>query len=234
MSSYSPTLQRFIDELPLERGPIAAFVARAARETAPGSRVLDAGAGDAPYAELFAHCEYVTADWQNSPHERQPDIAASLDQRLPIDDEAFDAVVNTQVLEHLAYPAKTLAEFHRILRPGGTLWLSAPLVWELHEEPHDYYRYTSHGLRLLLGDAGFEQIEIEPRTGYFTTMALLARSSGAITDGGSGRRRMTRRVVNAGMRAAAAVLARLDDLDERRTLPLGWACKAVRPGAPGT
>src|SRR5207245_463600 len=93
MPAYSPQLQRFIDELPLERASIAAFVARAARETASGSRVLDAGAGNAPYAELFAHCEYLTADWQHSPHERRPDIPASLDQRLPIDDSSFDAVV---------------------------------------------------------------------------------------------------------------------------------------------
>ncbi len=39
--------------------------------------------------------------------------------------------------------------------PGGTIWLTTPLTWYLHEEPHDYYRYTSHGLRYLLDRAGF-------------------------------------------------------------------------------
>ena len=61
-------------------------------------------------------------------------------------DGAFDAVLFTQVLEHVPEPARVLAELHRILRPGGTLYLTAPLVWELHELPHDYYRYTSEGL----------------------------------------------------------------------------------------
>jgi ubiquinone/menaquinone biosynthesis C-methylase UbiE len=71
-----------------------------------------------------------------------------------------DAVLSTQVLEHVADPLSVLAEFFRVLKPDGRLWLTAPFVWYLHEEPYDYYRFTSHGLRFLLERAGFIEIEV--------------------------------------------------------------------------
>lgn len=226
----SAKLRAFIDESPHERRSIAAFVARAAQETPAGARVLDAGAGDAPYAELFRHCEYMTSDWAGSLHEgaRNADVVAPLDD-LPLDDGSFDAILNTQVLEHLPDPSGALAELRRVLLPGGRLWLTAPLVWPLHEEPYDYFRYTSHGLRALLEGAGFEDIEIEPRTGYFATMAtLLANCPGII-----GQRRdahsFRRVVVSFRLWRLALRLERLEELDVRRALPLGYQCRAVRP-----
>ena len=47
---------------------------------------------------------------------------------IPVEDARFDHVLLTQVLEHLPEPATVLGELHRVLRPGGTLWLTAPLV----------------------------------------------------------------------------------------------------------
>src|SRR3954470_3717615 len=64
----SPALREFVEALPEERWSLLGFVAGAASELPEGTRVLDAGAGDAPYRELFGHCDYVTADWANSPH----------------------------------------------------------------------------------------------------------------------------------------------------------------------
>jgi SAM-dependent methyltransferase len=218
-------LARFIAESPLDRPAIFAFVERFALSLAPGSRVLDVGAGDAPYRSVFAHCEYVTTDWSQSAHSgaQQADIIASADQ-LPVSDGAFDAVITTQVLEHVADPAAVLHEARRVLGQSGILAMTAPFVWELHEEPHDYFRYTKYGLQALLGAAGFSDIQIEPLTGYFSTVAQMIRNGGSITglaDGGLGARIMTGLIVR-----TVPALRRLDRFDRRRALPLGWGCIA--------
>ena len=91
-------------------------------------------------------------------------------------DASFDVVLCTQVLEHVAEPARVLAELRRVLATGGELWLTVPFVGELHEEPHDHYRYTSYGLRGLCERAGFGEVRTWPLGGYFTAMAQLARN----------------------------------------------------------
>jgi SAM-dependent methyltransferase len=221
-------LEHFLTESPIDRPAIFAFLQPLAKSLPGGTRVLDAGAGDAPYRRLFAHCDYVTSDWEQSEHPgaQSTNVLAPLD-RLPLQDCTFDVVVNTQVLEHVADPLGVLTEFHRLLVPGGELWLTAPLVWELHEEPHDYFRFTSHGLRELLGRAGLATIEIQPLGGYFATLAQLVRHCGSIT--GLDRGPLSARLLTALLVRVAPALRRLDRLDTRRVLPLGYACRAKRP-----
>jgi SAM-dependent methyltransferase len=84
-------------------------------------------------------------------------------------------VLLTQVLEHIPEPATVLAELHRVLKPGGTLWLTAPLFYAEHEKPYDFFRYTQFGLRHLLGGAGFEVQEVEWMEGYLGTLSYQAR-----------------------------------------------------------
>jgi SAM-dependent methyltransferase len=60
-----------------------------------------------------------------------------------------------------------LSEFARVLRPGGSLVLTSPFTWHLHDEPHDYWRFTEFGLRLLLERAGLEVVELRPTNGFF-------------------------------------------------------------------
>lgn len=219
-------LDAFVAES-LDRSAIAAFMREAAAAVGEGARLLDAGAGLGPYRPLFAHAEYVSTDWENSPHGTDVDVLASLDA-LPFEDASFDDVLNTQVLEHVAEPAAVLAELHRILRPGGRLWLTAPLVWELHEEPFDFFRYTPYGLRQLLGQAGFGEIRIDPLNGYFTTLGQLLRNMGSATGrGGAGDKLAVRAAVAAAHRAGPLV-RRLDRVDRRRALPLGYRCVARR------
>jgi SAM-dependent methyltransferase len=231
-TELSPALRAFVAEAPLERRVILAFMTRAAAATAPGAGVLDAGAGQAPYRELFAHTRYVTCDWEHSPHPggRRADVVAPLDE-LPLDSGSFDAVLNTQVLEHVDDPSAALAELARVLVTGGRLWLTVPFVGELHEEPFDFYRYTSYGLSRLLGEAGFEEIVVEPVGGYFSTLAQLSRNCGLIIGAGTERDIARRAVATAG-RVVARVLPILDRLDRRRALPLGWTATARRSSSP--
>jgi SAM-dependent methyltransferase len=228
----SEPLREFVAEMPWERASIADWVARAALAVAPGARVLDVGAGDAPYRELFAHAEYLTSDWQHSVHEgaRRADIVASADA-LPVEDASVDAVLLLQVLEHVPEPARVLEELHRVLRPGGRLVLTAPLAWELHELPHDYFRYTGPGLEHLLARAGFADVVVEARNDSFTTLAQLMTNVswtlGSAPDGLDTRREEAAEL----LRALAGRLAELAPLDTRGLLPLGFRATAARAAA---
>jgi SAM-dependent methyltransferase len=152
------------------------FLARAGQAVEPNELVLDAGAGRAPYRELFAHARYETADFMAVKGKKyvQPDYVCDLAE-IPVEDARFDHVLLTQVLEHLPEPARVLGELHRVLKPGGTLWLTAPFFYAEHERPYDFYRYTQYGLRHLLESAGFEVLEVEWMEGYLGTLSYQAR-----------------------------------------------------------
>ena len=233
LGSVSPALRAFTEELSLERRSILEFVARCGRTLQRGARVLDAGAGEAPYRELFAHCDYVTTDWTESVHPgaRRADVIASLDA-LPLADASFDGVVCTQVLEHVANPAAALGELHRVLRPGGRIWLTVPLTWPLHEEPFDFYRYTPYGLTSLLERAGFDEVDVGPRNGYFATLAQLCWIAGDAVGWHDDGRDGSRARLFEDLQRLAGQLERHDHLDRRRILPLGYQGTARRPPEP--
>ena len=125
--------------------------------------VLDVGCDRQPYrAELARHGNrYVGTDIQNRPG---VDFTSTV-MALPVRDGAVDTVFMTEVLEHVPDPFKAMDEVLRVLKPGGTLILTAPQTWGLHGEPHDYYRFTRHGLRAVLERAGFEIELLEPYGG---------------------------------------------------------------------
>jgi SAM-dependent methyltransferase len=230
-AGVSERLRRFVAEAPWERESILAFVERAAASLAPGARVMDVGAGDAPYRELFAHVDYRTSEWEHSVHEdaQAADVIGPAHD-LPVGDGELDAVLCTQVLEHVPNPAEVLAELHRLLRPGGTLHVTAPLVWELHELPHDYFRYTGPGLEALLTGAGFEAVVVEPRTDCFTTLAQLMVNAGAAMGRAPDGLDERREAAAAALRELAGDVAALAPLDAARAMPLGYQATARRPG----
>jgi SAM-dependent methyltransferase len=131
--------------------------------------VIDVGCGARPYADLFAHTRYVGLNLDAI--DASPDVIGDAAE-LPFADAAADLVFCTQVLEHVPDPARVVGEMHRILKRGGALVLTAPFYWPLHEEPHDFFRFTAYGLRHLLAKHGFECLEIRPDTGALTQVAV--------------------------------------------------------------
>lgn len=225
----SEALLDFTDEMPWERRPILEFMFEKARRVPQRARVLDVGAGDAPYAELFAHTDYVTLDWGSSPHEgaRAAAVSASADA-IPLPDASFDVVVLTQVLEHVRRPAAVLAEIARVLSPGGTLLATVPFAWELHEEPHDYWRFTSYALAALLEEAGLDAIAVESRSDSLTALAQLMTNVSWTLLGDTADERAVQ--ASGVLRELAGEVARLAPLDTRRVLPLGYTIEARRRG----
>jgi len=156
-----------------------AWVAKALSELPAGARLLDAGAGECQYKKHCAHLEYVAQDnaiydgkgdsglqtgsWDFS----QIDIISDI-VNIPEPDASFDAVLCTEVLEHLPDPVRALDEMARLLRPGGVFIITAPF-WSLtHFAPFHYatgfnrYFYEFH-----LGRLGFDIVELSPNGNFF-------------------------------------------------------------------
>lgn len=134
---------------------------------APGDRVLDFGCADQPYGELFGSgIEVVGADLPGNDVAR---LHLDGDGRVPADDGSFDAVLSTQVLEHVSDPAAYLLECARLLRSGGRLLISTHGAFYLHPDPVDYWRWTSDGLKRVLEQAGFRILRFEGVFGMAAT-----------------------------------------------------------------
>lgn len=87
------------------------------------------------------------------------DIHVGPEERWPLADASVDCIVFTQVLEHVSNRPQMLSEMARVLRPGGTLLLTAPFLFMVHGLPHDYARFTAGGVRTLF-EADFDIGEI--------------------------------------------------------------------------
>jgi len=118
--------------------------------------LLDVGCGSKPYQALFKVHSYTGLEI-DTPTARLRNVAdAYYDGKFfPFDDASFDAVLCNQVLEHVFTPDAFLKEIARVLRPRGRLLLTVPFVWDEHEQPYDYARYSSFGLSALLERSGF-------------------------------------------------------------------------------
>lgn len=136
------------------------WVKMQAAKLAAGSKVLDAGAGASKYRPCFAHCDYKTQDFcayegplvkYLQPIDYVCDITA-----IPLPDQSLDAILCTEVIEHLTDPMAALAEFNRLLKPDGRLLLTAPLLSHLHMQPYHFYGgFTQYWYQHWLPRKGF-------------------------------------------------------------------------------
>ena len=179
-------------------------------------------AGEGQYAHYFKRQRYVGVDlgvgdaaWDYGRLQALADLTA-----LPFHDESFDACISIVTLEHVKEPATALGEIARSLKPGARILLVVPHEWEVHQSPHDYWRFTRHGIQYLLERAGFQEIRIEPVGGFFRLLARrLANGMQAVP--------LPLLPVAALLFALPAfILPAFDFLDRQRDFTLGYICTA--------
>lgn len=131
-------------------------------------KILDLGCGSKPYEAIFPFAEkFVGFDVERN--ERVDFVGFNWD--LPFQDNEFDALISTQVLEHTAKIPETVKEIRRVVKSGGLIYISVPLTFPEHGIPYDFYRFTRFGLMEIFKE--FEVVKIEPHNGYISTMFRL-------------------------------------------------------------
>jgi SAM-dependent methyltransferase len=197
-----------------------------ARQLPKDARVLDAGAGEGQYAHYFSRQRYCAIDlavgdaaWDYSRLSAVADLTA-----LPFANGTFAAAVHLVTIEHLREPACALAEIARTLAPGGRLLVAAPLEWEVHQAPHDYFRYTRYGLAYLLEKAGLEVVELRASGGYFRLLARRLLNGLQFFSGGL--RWLGFLPAAILVVPPALILPFLDFLDGDRNFTVGYVCVA--------
>jgi SAM-dependent methyltransferase len=130
--------------------------------------LIDVGCGDMPYKDLILSKvqKYDTFDFER--RAEGVTFVGDVQHMDMIAAESYDSAICLEVLEHVPDPFKGFDELARILKTGGVLILSVPHLSRLHEEPHDYYRYTKYALRTILETRGFEILELKERGGLFS------------------------------------------------------------------
>ncbi|MBT4192079.1 MAG: class I SAM-dependent methyltransferase [Candidatus Diapherotrites archaeon] len=121
-----------------------------------GSKVLEIGSGPITYRNLFPDCEFIGTDLIKG---KNVDVVADV-RKLPFKKNEFDYVLCFSVLEHVFETEKALSEMHRCLKKNGTLIVSVPFLYPLHDEPGDFYRFTQFALKKMLS-AKFSSVKVE-------------------------------------------------------------------------
>jgi SAM-dependent methyltransferase len=136
--------------------------------------MLDLGCADKPFESFFKQYvdEYIGVDWSNTIHNSKADIVSDLNKKINLEDNYADTIVSLNVLEHLCEPQVFLNECYRLLKDDGTLILHIPFQWWIHEQPYDYFRYTPYGLKYMLNKSGFTDIQVQPTSGFYTTIFM--------------------------------------------------------------
>jgi len=138
-------------------------------------RILDYGCGAKPYEYLFKDhiSEYIGVDVGDNP---KADFSIVPGERLKFEDNSFDFVLSSQVLEHVKDVDQYMGECLRVLKPGGILLLSTHGTWQFHASPYDYNRWTCMGLAYLIERTGFEVVEYKPILGQLAVTSQLRLS----------------------------------------------------------
>lgn len=216
------------------------FVISVSKEVENGKFLLDAGAGECAYKGLFRHLNYKSIDlavgdddWNYS----HLDFKGFLHQ-MPIDNDSFDYILCTQVLEHLELPFESLTDMNRVLKKGGKIFISVPFHQNEHQTPYDYFRYTSHGLNSLLERSGFTNIVIKPFGGMFVRWAWeLPRMLSHLPKMKIENKIIYRNLIFIlpvyvvlifGIRICQLVLIYIDRFDKKKHDTLGWSATAIK------
>ncbi len=146
----------------------------ARKKTLPNTILLDMGAGQSRYKFFFEHCYYISVDFAQGESRwdySNLDFIGDICNLNFIKNESVNNCLNTTTLEHINEPSNFFSEVHRILKPSGKLFLYVPFVYTEHQIPHDYFRYTSYGLKYLCEKVGLRVISIKPSNSPLYTVS---------------------------------------------------------------
>ena len=133
------------ETLPIQKGNILEV----------GSRRADGQERYKDIRDFFPEAEYIGLDMQEG---NKVDQVGDV-HNLLFADNYFDTIICMETFEHVARPWIAIDELYRVLKPEGFLIMTVPFDCPIHEHPHDYYRYTPDGLRVLLRQFILPQID---------------------------------------------------------------------------
>lgn len=138
-------------------------------------KLIDIGCGVKPYKDMLSPLvtEHVGVDHHITVHDKSNIDLFGTAYQIPSNDNVFDSAICTAVLEHLEEPEQAIRECFRVLKKGGHAIYSVPFIWQLHEQPRDFFRYSKFGLQYLFEKVGFEVIEVRPLSGFAVTFIQL-------------------------------------------------------------
>ena len=166
---------------------IFTLLMKARQKTLPNTILLDMGAGKSRYNFFFEHCHYISVDFAQGDSNwdySKLDFFGNICDLNFIKDGSVDNCLNTTTLEHLNEPSNFFSEVYRIHKPNGKLFLYVPFIYSEHQIPHDYFRYTSYGLKYLCKKAGLRVISIKPSNSPVHTAS---RWANIVVDGTRGK-----------------------------------------------
>ncbi len=139
-------------------------ISKNVRECSPKhsvGKILDVGCGKKPYRLFFDCKSYTGIDIENPGHpHHNEEIDVFYDgKNIPFPDQEFDIILSFEVFEHVEQLDELITELNRVLKINGSLIITAPFIWDEHELPHDYRRFTNTGLCKELEKHNFEIIE---------------------------------------------------------------------------
>lgn len=138
--------------------------------------VLDFGCGFSPYKSFIKYDAYVRVDkpsLYNKNGNLKSDIIFYDGKTLPFNENTFDSIICTEVLEHIPNVDEIAKELNRVLKLNGKILISVPFTLDEHEVPNDFRRFTQYGIRLLLEKNGFNIISINKTTKTVHTITQL-------------------------------------------------------------
>jgi len=139
-----------------------------------GDTLCDVGCGTKPFNSFLTKIgvRYLGLDTDNSFYGMDNvDIVATADV-LPLADGITDAILSSQVIEHLPDPENAMRETNRVLKPGGLLFISFPMFYPIHAAPFDFFRYSDSGFEALCSRTGFELLEKHEMSGFWFAASI--------------------------------------------------------------
>ena len=135
----------------------------------PDMTLYDVGCGEKPFAAFLKGrvAAHIGVDVDYGFYDtRHIDLVGSADD-LPIADGSVQAILSSQVIEHLPDPDRAIAEAARVLKPGGLLFLSYPYLYPIHAPPWDFARLSQFAMDRMLAAHGLELVERRTLAGFW-------------------------------------------------------------------